>query len=150
MITGNQSVFRQTLVSQNLNHSLVMSLVQEIKHCSMKRHFTGGHISCKGTEEEKSGESLHFGFKTCSYRHCNSGKRRRLIQYQNRLISLCLDSFAYIMFGDQMYGPILQRDQCTMQFTQMSKTNDVEINLFKHSKQRRLHLNKYLEKFENC
>ena len=66
MITGNQSV-RQALVSQNLSHSLVMSLVQEIKHCSVKRHFICGHISCKGAEEDKSCEGLHFSFKMCVY-----------------------------------------------------------------------------------
>ena len=66
MTAGNQSIFRQSLVSQNLSHSLVMSLVQEIKHCSEELHFIGGHISCKGAEEEKNCESLHFGFEMCA------------------------------------------------------------------------------------
>ena len=114
----------------------------------MELHFTGGHISCKGAEEEKSCENLHFALR-CVLMTLQLGETNApyILSRAYYVISLfskrraklvkCWDNFAYLIFGEIKCKVECKRKRCSTQFTQMSRNNDLWINLFKNFKQLR-------------
>ena len=62
VLGDRQSVLRESVVSQDLCHFFIVTLIQKLKHSFVKSLFING-ISHAGSQQENSYERLHCVFK---------------------------------------------------------------------------------------